>query len=94
MSTCASHAQSQPFERVQPRTLHLGRHSVAHTWIRCELHTKPARALVLKTKPMFVFMNMLFQKTVIPRETTPAPGGEDFVVREEEEDHNHPEGGY
>ena len=55
---------------------------------------RPARALVLKTKPMFVFMNMLFQKTVIPRETTPAPGGENFVVREEEEDHNHPEGGY
>ena len=56
--------------------------------------TKPARALVLKTKPMFVFMNMLFQKTVEPRDTFPAPGGEDFVVREEEEDHNHPEGGY
>ncbi len=36
--------------------------------------TKPARALVLKTKPMFVFMNMLFQKTVEPRETEPAPG--------------------
>ena len=56
--------------------------------------TKPARALVLKTKPMFVFMNMLFQKTVIPRDTHAAPGGEDFVVREEEDDHNHPEGGY
>jgi len=56
--------------------------------------TKPARALVLKTKPMFVFMNMLFQKTVIPRETTPAPGGEGFEVREEEHDHNHPEEGY
>ena len=56
--------------------------------------TKPARALVLKTKPMFVFMNMLFQKTVEPRDTIPAPGGEDFVAREEEEDHNHPEGGY
>ena len=25
--------------------------------------TKPARALVMKTKPMFMFMNMLFQKT-------------------------------
>src|SRR5437016_49634 len=24
--------------------------------------TKPARALVMKTKPMFMFMNMLFQK--------------------------------
>ena len=56
--------------------------------------TKPARALVLKTKPMFVFTNMLFQKTVEPRETTPAPGGEDFEVREEEDDFNHPEEGY
>lgn len=56
--------------------------------------TKPARALVLKTKPMFVFMNMLFQKTVEPRSTVAAPGGEDFEVREEEDDFNHPEGGY
>jgi quercetin dioxygenase-like cupin family protein len=56
--------------------------------------TKPARALVLKTKPMFVFMNMLFQKTVEPRSTEPAPGGEGFTVREEEDDHNHPEEGY
>ena len=56
--------------------------------------TKPARALVLKTKPMFVFMNMLFQKTVEPRSTEPAPGGEGFEVREEEANHNHPEGGY
>ena len=56
--------------------------------------TRPARALVLKTKPMFVFMNMLFQKTVEPRETTPAPGGEHFHIREEEDDHNHPEEGY
>ena len=56
--------------------------------------TKPARALVLKTKPMFMFMNMLFQKQVIPRPTTPAPGGEDFTAREEEVDFNHPEEGY
>ena len=56
--------------------------------------TKPARALVLKTKPMFVFMNMLFQKQVEPRDTNPAPGGEDFVVREEDDDFNHPKGGY
>ena len=56
--------------------------------------TKPARALVLKTKPMFVFMNMLFQKTVEPRQTVPAPGGEHFQVREEEHDHNHPEEDY
>ena len=35
---------------------------------------KPARALVLKTKPMFMFMNMLFQQLVEPRPTVPAPG--------------------
>src|SRR5918996_2658034 len=53
--------------------------------------TKPARALVMKTKPMFMFMNMLFQKTVIPRPTTPAPGAEDFRAREVEENYNHEE---
>ena len=39
---------------------------------------KPARALVIKTKPMFLFMNMLFQKTVESRSSDPAPGGEGF----------------
>ena len=34
--------------------------------------TKPARALVIKTKPMFMFMNMLFQKMVEPRPTDAA----------------------
>jgi len=38
---------------------------------------KPARALVLKTKPMYMFMNMLFQHLVEPRPTEPAPGGRD-----------------
>ena len=56
--------------------------------------TKPARALVIKTKPMFMFMNMLFQKQLIPRPTEPAPGGEDFSAREQESDYNHPQGGY
>jgi quercetin dioxygenase-like cupin family protein len=56
--------------------------------------TEPARALVIKTKPMFMFMNMLFQKQVIPRPTEPAPGGEDFEAREAEEDFNHPPEGY
>jgi gentisate 1,2-dioxygenase len=50
---------------------------------------KPARALVLKTKPMYMFMNMLFQKTVEPRSTEAAPGGENFEAREEESDFNH-----
>jgi len=57
-------------------------------------NTKPARALVIKTKPMYLFMNMLFQKTVEPRHTKPAPGGENFTVRETEDDLNHPKGGY
>jgi len=45
---------------------------------------RPARALVLKTKPMYMFTNMLFQKTVITRPKEPAPGGEDFLPREGE----------
>jgi len=50
---------------------------------------KPARALVLKTKPMYLFMNMLFQKMVEYRPTEPALGAEHFHPREEEHDHNH-----
>jgi quercetin dioxygenase-like cupin family protein len=53
--------------------------------------TKPARALVMKTKPMFMFMNMLFQKMVEPRPTQPAPGAEGFQAREFEQDFNHDE---
>ena len=51
---------------------------------------KPARALVLKTKPMYVFMNMLFQKTIEKRptradaSTVPASS-----PREEPHDHDH-----
>ncbi|HEX6259233.1 MAG TPA: cupin domain-containing protein [Woeseiaceae bacterium] len=56
--------------------------------------TRPARALVIKTKPMFMFMNMLFQKQVLPRPSDPAPGGEDFRAREQEDDFNHPPEGY
>jgi len=44
---------------------------------------------VLKTKPMYMFMNMLFQKQVEPRPSTPAPGGENFKAREGEDDFNH-----
>ena len=50
---------------------------------------KPARALVIKTKPMYMFMNMLFQQLVEPRPTEPAPGAEGFAVREAEDDFNH-----
>ncbi len=55
---------------------------------------RPARALVIKTKPMYLFMNMLFQQQVEPRPREPAPGGEGFEPREDESDYNHPEGGY
>ncbi len=55
---------------------------------------KPARALVIKTKPMYLFMNLLFQKQVEPRQTEATPEGEGYRVREAELDHNHPEGGY
>src|SRR3989440_6051230 len=47
---------------------------------------KPARALVLKPKPMLMFMNMLFQKSVVPRPTEPTPEGQGFVPRHFEED--------
>jgi len=43
----------------------------------------PARALVIKTKPMYMFMNMLFQKRVTERPSTPTPTQGDFVPRED-----------
>ena len=55
---------------------------------------RPARALVIKTKPMFMFMNMLFQKLVEPRSSKATKEGEGFEPREAEENHNHPKGGY
>jgi gentisate 1,2-dioxygenase len=55
---------------------------------------RPARALVIKTKPMYLFLNMLFQQQVEPRATEPTPEGAGFAVREEEDDHNHPREGY
>jgi len=45
---------------------------------------RPGRVLVMKAKPMFIFMNMLFQKTLIPRPKEPTPTGEGFVPREDE----------
>jgi len=56
--------------------------------------TRPARALVIKTKPMYIFMNMLFQKQILPRPSVPAQGGEGFRAREQEDDFNHPSEGY
>jgi quercetin dioxygenase-like cupin family protein len=51
--------------------------------------TKPARALVMKTKPMYIFMNMLFQKNIekSPKEQT--PNGIGFEPREDVHDFDH-----
>ena len=49
---------------------------------------KPARALVMKPKPMMMFMNLLFQQSVIPRPKEPAPGGVGFEPRHHEKDYN------
>jgi gentisate 1,2-dioxygenase len=43
----------------------------------------PARALVIKTKPMYLFMNMLFQQKVTDRPKTPTATQGDFVPRED-----------
>jgi len=53
---------------------------------------KPARALVLKPKPLIMFMNMLFQQTVIPRPKEAAcPAGEGYKPRNLETNLNHDE---
>ncbi len=56
--------------------------------------TKPARAIVIKTKPMYLFLNMLFQKTVKDRPVDTTPESEGFEARGTEVDFNHPKGGY
>lgn len=48
-----------------------------------------ARALVIKTKPMYLFMNMLFQHTVEARPKNPSATQGNFVPRDEEENLNH-----
>src|SRR6266480_2848595 len=50
---------------------------------------KPARALVMKPKPMVLFMNLMFQQTVIPRPKEATPEGAGFVPRHFEENYNH-----
>jgi quercetin dioxygenase-like cupin family protein len=55
---------------------------------------RPARCLVIKTKPLYLFLNMLFQKQVTARVTEDTPESTGFEVREDEVDFNHPEGGY
>jgi gentisate 1,2-dioxygenase len=49
---------------------------------------KPARALVLKPKPMMMFMNLLFQKQVIARPKESTEFGP-YTPRKLEEDYNH-----
>jgi len=44
--------------------------------------------LVMKPKPMILFMNLLFQQSVIPRPKEPTPGGVGFEPRHNEEDYN------
>jgi hypothetical protein len=43
----------------------------------------------MKCKPMYMFMNMLFQKLIEPRPTEPTPEGAGFAPREHERDFNH-----
>lgn len=50
---------------------------------------RPARALVIRTKPTYLFMNLLFQKQVIPRPSAPAPGAIDYRPRDLDDDYNH-----
>jgi quercetin dioxygenase-like cupin family protein len=52
---------------------------------------RPARALVMKTKPMYVFMNMLFQLMIEKTPKVPTPTQGDFKPREEpfEDFHEH-----
>ena len=50
---------------------------------------RPARALVIKSKPMYMFMNMLFQKRVISKPKETAPGAPEFAPRQLEDDYNH-----
>ena len=44
---------------------------------------RPARALVMKTKPMYMFLNMLFQKTIERTPKDPNPGYEDWQPRDD-----------
>src|SRR5438477_10671191 len=50
---------------------------------------QPARALVIRTKPMCMFMNMLFQILIESRTSVRTPGGTGFEPRHFESDYNH-----
>lgn len=56
--------------------------------------TKPARALVMKTKPMYIFMNMLFQRLLTPSpkdDVSPGfePRSDHEADHEVDHDHDH-----
>jgi quercetin dioxygenase-like cupin family protein len=48
--------------------------------------TKPARTLILKTKPMYLFMNMLFQRSINKHQEVPSPYAPNYEPREEPAD--------
>jgi quercetin dioxygenase-like cupin family protein len=50
---------------------------------------KPARALIFKTKPMYLFMNMLFQRSISKHLRVPSATGEGYVPRQEPADGFH-----
>ncbi len=58
--------------------------------------SKPARALVMKTKPMYMFMNMLFQRNIKGSPTEQTAHGEGFMPRSDRQadDHDHGEHGH
>lgn len=43
---------------------------------------KPLRALVIKSKPLYLFMNLIFQASVIPSPKDPVPGFEGWEPSE------------
>ena len=46
----------------------------------------------MKTKPMYMFMNMLFQRTIVPVSHEPSPTAPNFTPREDphfDHDHDH-----
>ena len=53
------------------------------------LGTRLSEETAIKPKPMVMFMNLLFQKSVIPRPTEPTPEGKGFVPRHFEDNYNH-----
>jgi hypothetical protein len=43
----------------------------------------------MKTKPMYMFMNLLFQRTIVPFSNEPSPTGAGFVPREDPSPFHH-----